>query len=98
MNQVAQVERVTQNRIVKIFKDKLAYTYLGNWEERENNNNIEEEILKTYLSKDGYSDELIKRGIYKLQTEARNNDRNIYDNNKEMDHPSSKRTKSSEPK
>lgn len=77
-------EIVTQNRIVKLFKDKLQYNYLGFWKERENNSNIEEEVLKTYLSKAGYSDELIKRGIYKLQSAANNNDGHLYDNNKEV--------------
>ncbi len=42
MDTVGQVERKTQNRVVKLFKDELAYTYLGNWEEKENNSNIEE--------------------------------------------------------
>ena len=46
---VGQLERKTQDRIVKFFQDKLNYEYLGNWEERENNSNIEEELLTKYL-------------------------------------------------
>lgn len=87
MNDVGQIERLTQNRIVKLFTDKqgLGYDYLGNWEDRPNNSNIEEDQLHTYLiNKAGYSDELVKRAIYKLQTEARNYDRNLYGNNKEI--------------
>jgi len=39
---VGQPERATQNRIIKLFKDELGYTYLGNWEDRIDNSNIEE--------------------------------------------------------
>ena len=35
-------ERVTQNRLIGLFKNVLKYTYLGNWETREGNANIEE--------------------------------------------------------
>ncbi len=84
MSNIAQIERLTQNRIVKLFQEKLGYENLGNWEERTNNTNIEEELLKKYLAKAGYSVELSKRAIYHLQTEARNNDRNLYNNNKEV--------------
>jgi len=43
MNEVGQIERITQDRVVKLFQDELGYKYLGNWEERENNSNIERE-------------------------------------------------------
>lgn len=84
MSSVGQIERITQNRIVKLFREKLGYDFLGNWEDRPNNSNIEETLLKKYLTKAGYSDELSKRAIYHLQSEARNNDGNLYNNNKEV--------------
>ena len=34
MNEVGQIERLTQNRIVQLFQKQLGYSYLGNWEER----------------------------------------------------------------
>lgn len=37
-------ERVTQNRLIGLFKNVLKYTYLGNWETREDNANIEEKV------------------------------------------------------
>ena len=37
MNKIGQLERVTQNRVVKLFQEKLDYRYLGNWEKREDN-------------------------------------------------------------
>ena len=84
MSSIGQIERITQNRIVKLFREKMEYDYLGFWEERKNNSNIEEDLLKRYLTKAGYSDELSKRAIYHLEAEARNNDRNLYGNNKEV--------------
>lgn len=41
MPKIGQIERLTQNRIVKLFTDHLGYEYLGNWEDRLNNSNIE---------------------------------------------------------
>lgn len=41
MGTVGQIERNTQNRIVELFCDTLKYTYLGNWEDRPDNSNIE---------------------------------------------------------
>ena len=49
MGNVGDIERITQNRVVKLFKAKLGYTYLGNWEDRSGNSNIEEELLTSYL-------------------------------------------------
>ena len=49
-------ERVTQNRLIGLFKNVLKYTYLGNWETREDNANIEEKLLTAYLSRRGYTD------------------------------------------
>jgi len=51
MNSIGQLEKVTQDRVVELFQDKLDYRYLGNWEDREDNSNIEEEILTGYLKK-----------------------------------------------
>jgi len=55
MTDVGQIERLTQNRVVDLFHEQLDYKYLGNWEDRENNSNIEEDILRKYLYAKGYS-------------------------------------------
>ena len=66
---VGQLEKKTQERIVKLFQEKLGYTYLGNWEDRENNSNIEEELLKEYLqSTKKYSQTIIDKVVYELNT------------------------------
>ena len=64
MTSVGQIERATQNRVVELFQRLLGYEYLGNWEERDNNSNIEEAELKKYLLGTGkYSEELINKAI-----------------------------------
>jgi len=47
--------------VVKLFKEKLGYTYLGNWEDCPGNSNIKEALLTTYLSKKGYNPSLINK-------------------------------------
>ena len=47
---IGAIERVTQNRLIGLFENVLKYTYLGNWEKRENNSNVEEELLRGYLT------------------------------------------------
>ena len=49
MSNIGQLERITQNRIIDLFQKELGYRYLGNWEERESNSNVEEEILSEWL-------------------------------------------------
>src|SRR5437773_2787109 len=82
MSKVGQKERATQNRIIKLFQHKLGYTYLGNWEERYNNSNIEEEGLRSFLKRQGYSDTLISRALYELDKVAGDQTRSLYDINK----------------
>ena len=49
MSEVGDIEKITQDRVVQLFTKQLGYTYLGNWETRPNNSNIEEAILRKYL-------------------------------------------------
>lgn len=86
MSKVGQIERATQNRIVKWFQDTLNYDYLGNWEERDGNSNIEEEELRKYLQgTKKYSDELISKAIFALKKEATiNSNDDLFTANKEV--------------
>jgi type I restriction enzyme R subunit len=86
MSKVGQIERATQNRIVQLFQEQLNYTYLGNWEEREGNSNIEETELKKYLkSTSEFSDELISKATFSLKKEAKiNTNDDLYTANKEV--------------
>lgn len=83
MTKVGSIERITQHRIVKLFTQELDYAYLGNWEERENNSNIEESLLSKYLVKRGYSMAQITKAIYELKSTANNFNDSLYTTNKE---------------
>ncbi|MGO1368094.1 type I restriction endonuclease subunit R [Senegalia sp. (in: firmicutes)] len=84
MSKVGQRERQTQNRVVNVFTDKLNYNYLGNFEDRENNSNIKEELLRNYLKEQNYSDTLINRATSKFIEISTNNIESLYDINKEV--------------
>jgi len=84
MNNVGQIERITQNRVVKLFQDELDYKYLGNWEERENNSNIEEDLLTDHLTRKGYKPTLISRAIGQLKTAVNNFNDSLYTTNKNV--------------
>ncbi|KIE41353.1 hypothetical protein SE37_01250 [Geobacter soli] len=44
---VGQIEKKTQKRLVRLFRDTLGYAYLGNWIDRENNRNVEPDLLRS---------------------------------------------------
>lgn len=81
---INQPERQTQNRVIKFFQEALGYEYLGNWEHRKENSNIEEDYLKAFLKKQGYKDEIIKKAIEKLRKAATQQHKGLYDKNKEI--------------
>lgn len=77
-------ERITQNRIIQLLEKQMGYTYLGDWEEREGNSNIEEEYLRKYL-KGKYSETLINKAItdFKKASVVNTHD-DLYPINKEV--------------
>ena len=78
MNSVNELEIKTQNRIInEIFINKLKYTYLGDFKDRENNSNIEEELLLKFLLKK-YPEPIAKRAIHELVSLAHNETRPVY--------------------
>ena len=81
MTNIGKSERVTQNRIIALFRDELGYRYLGDWTDREGNSNIEEGLLTDHLTRSGYSSAQISRAIHILRTEADNHSRTLYGNN-----------------
>jgi len=83
MSVVGQRERITQDRVVRFFRDRLGYEYLGNWKDR-TNGNIEEELLRNFLRKRDYSDSLINRAIHALEHVAGDQSRSLYDVNRDV--------------
>lgn len=85
MSKVGQRERETQDRVVKLFRDQLGYDYLGDWTKRENNSNIEEELLIQFLKNvQKYDDVLIKKTLRELTLVTGDRSRHLYDTNKEF--------------
>jgi type I restriction enzyme R subunit len=84
MSDIGKIERITQNRVITLFKEELGYKYLGDWEEREGNSNIETGQLSAFLTESGYSQDQINRALDKLRREATNVSRTLYANNREV--------------
>jgi type I restriction enzyme R subunit len=83
MSKVGQIERKTQERVVKLFRDALGYEYLGNWIDRDANRNIENAYLHAFLKQQqGYDDVLITRAMRLLDQAADNRSQSIYDRNR----------------
>ncbi|WP_008318200.1 type I restriction endonuclease subunit R [Leptolyngbya sp. PCC 6406] len=83
MSTVGQRERATQNRVVQLFQTHLGYRYLGNWEARPNNRNIEADLLRSWLTRQGVSETLIAKALRELdQAAALGDSQNLYDANK----------------
>ncbi|MEZ8077113.1 type I restriction endonuclease subunit R [Vibrio sp. FF112] len=85
MSTVGQKERATQDRVVRFFRDQLKYDYLGNWEYREGNRNVETNLLSSWLKKRGIPEALIARTLRKLDMAAALGEgKKLYDANKEV--------------
>lgn len=85
MGTIGQRERTTQNRIVRLFRDHLDYTYLGNWYDRENNSHLEKSLLSDWLARRGVSDILVSRTLRALeQACALGDGKHLYEANKEV--------------
>jgi type I restriction enzyme R subunit len=84
-NHIGKSERTSQNRIIQLFQNELQYTYLGNWEEQERNQPVEEQLLFDYLIKNGkYSRPLAQKAVDRLVKAATNLTGDLYDTNKEV--------------
>lgn len=81
MNKIGKPERVTQNRVIALFRDELGYRYLGDRSDHDNSN-IDEPLLTAWLAKCKYTPEQVSRATYLLRTEATNPNRSLYENNK----------------
>ena len=72
MSTVGQRERTTQDRVVKLLREKLGYKHLGNWAVRPDNSNIEEVDLRPFLKRQGYSETLIGKALHELKNRKKN--------------------------
>jgi len=83
MSTVGQIEKKTQARVVELFRERLGYDYLGDKTDLDNRN-IEETLLRGWLSKQGVSDLLISRALHELTKAADDTSKSLYDRNKDV--------------
>ncbi len=81
---VTKPERVTQNRVVKLFREQSGYHYLGNLADKPDNSNIEVPQLTRYLTARGYDQSQINKALDKLHSAANNHAQDLYHNNKDV--------------
>jgi type I site-specific restriction-modification system R (restriction) subunit len=79
---VGQIEKKTQARVVKLFREQLAYDYLGNWIDREDNRNIEPDLLRAFLKRQGHDESLIAKALYQIEKAAGDTSKSLYDRNR----------------
>src|SRR6266540_2156638 len=82
MSIVGQIEKRTQARVVKLFRETLRYDYLGDWIDREDNRNIETDFLRAFLKKQGHDESLRNKVLYQLEKVAGDTSKSIYDRNR----------------
>ena len=83
MTTVGQIEKRTQARVVALFRERLCYDYLGDKTDLDNRN-IEETLLRSWLTRQGVSDTLINRALHELNKVATDTSKSLYDRNKEV--------------
>jgi type I restriction enzyme R subunit len=83
MTDIGEIERRTQQRIVALFRNELGYAYLGDWRDREGNRNVEEQLLRAFLTDtQGYDAALITRALHLLDKAAGDTSKSLYDRNR----------------
>lgn len=78
---IGKKEIITQKRVIDLLQKKLNYTYLGDWTERNNNQNIEEELVFSFLLRN-YSRKQSELAINELQKISNNKTLSLYARNK----------------
>jgi len=85
MSSIGDREITTQQRVIAFFRDVLGYRYLGDWKDREENRNIEEEILTDWLRRRGHSEKVIGRVFFALEkARAVSGSNTLYDANRDI--------------
>ena len=85
MSTVGEREIRTQERVVAFFRDVLGYTYLGHWQDRLDNSNIEKEQLTDWLTSRGHDNGIITKVLYELgRASALGSSRPLVEANREV--------------
>ncbi len=85
MNTVGDTEERIQGRLVTFFQDALGYEYLGDWQYREDNSNIDKTLLTKWLRTQRHNDRIIKKVLDKLKRAADvGGTKTLYDPNRKI--------------
>lgn len=88
MSKIGEAERKAQDRVIDLLcgdksgqRGGLGWRYLGDWQKREGNANIEPSLLRPWLEARGYAPEVITQAITRLEREARMEGTKLYEAN-----------------
>lgn len=88
MSKIGEAERKAQNRVIDLLcgdksgqRGGLGWRYLGDWQKRDGNANIEPSLLRTWLEARSYAPEVITQAITRLEREARMEGTKLYEAN-----------------
>ena len=85
MTAVGDLEIQTQRRVIEHFRRRLGYRYLGDWQERPDNRNIEADLLRRFLAGRDYDPAIIDKALDKLdKAAALGGGKTLYDANREV--------------
>ncbi len=85
MSKVGQREAQTQRHVIKLFTEELGYRYLGNWQDREENGNVDEVLLTDWLKQQGYDSNIISKVLRELgKANAVGGNRTLYTANRRV--------------
>ena len=82
---VGEREVRTQQRVVGFFRDTLGYACLGHWQDRPDNRNVVEGVLRDWLRGRGHGDAIITKALHDLNRAAAvSGSKGLYDANREV--------------
>ena len=83
MSIIGAREILTQKQVLKLFEESLGYRYLGDWKDREGNSNVEADLLRAWLAKQGHDERLIGKVLRELdQAAVLSGSKSLYDANR----------------
>ena len=85
MSTVGQREVLTQQRVISFFRNSLRYAYLGHWQDRGGNSNVEKGHLSRWLKGQGHGDKIIDKALFELEKAAAlGGSKSLYEANREV--------------
>lgn len=85
MSTVGQIEKKTQDRVVKLFAEQLEYEYVGDWHDGNRTTGIEADLLTQNLRARNHDETLITRALDQLEKAASVGvGRNLYEANRDV--------------